>query len=84
MEFYALSATGLKKQTFQHHWHVRENSQDWTEACAYMADQLQLKILSINVDMKQRELVDPPISLTRSKRYGASSGITKFVASRRP
>ncbi len=65
MEFYSLLATGLKKQIFQHHWHAKENSQDWTEACVYMADHLQLKTLSINVDLKQREPADHPINLAQ-------------------
>lgn len=63
MEFYTLPTHRPQGPNNQRHWHVRENAQDWTEACAYIADHLQLKKLSINVDMKFSKPTDPPVDL---------------------
>ena len=51
----------LYRPMIQHQWHLRENTHDWKEACAYIATNLQLKELSINVNMKGGKPTDPPL-----------------------
>ena len=47
-------------------WHVRENTQDWPGACGYIADNLRLKELSINVNTEGLKSItspfDPPFN----------------------
>ena len=63
MEFYTLPTRPPPGTNDQRLWHVREDAEDWTEACACIADHLQLKKLNINVDMRLSKLTDPPIDL---------------------
>ena len=65
MELYYLPTHLLKKPVFQHHQDVRGNAKDWTEACAYIADNLQLKKLSINVSTEVHEASQSPVDLSR-------------------
>lgn len=70
MEFYDLPTLVHKRGTttlLRHHWHVRGNTQDWTETCAYITNHLQLKNLSINVNMEVSKPTDPPVDLPRLK-----------------
>ena len=64
MELYALPIHKLKKPVFQHHQDVRGNAKDWTEACTYIADNLQLKQLSINVSTEVHEAIQSPVDLS--------------------
>ena len=64
MEIYALPAHVLKKPVFQHHQDVRGNAKDWTVACAYIADNLQLKKLSINGSAEVHEVIQSPVDLS--------------------
>ena len=41
-------------------WHVRENTQDWPGACRYIADNLQFKELSINVNTEGLKSITSP------------------------
>lgn len=65
MELYALPTHLLKKPVFQHHQDVRGNAKDWNEACAYIANNLQLKNLSINVSTEVHEAIQYPVDLSR-------------------
>ena len=63
MEFYSVGSDEVVKPSYQNHWNVRDNVQDWNEACAYISDHLKLKELSINVHIKAVKATDPPANV---------------------